>query len=306
MNILARAPHPSASDIDVVEFTYTGSSFAPKFSVSAGKTVTLSWGDGTSTVINGAVTNVIYTHNYAVSGTYQFRVVGDLDGVTKFQYNFAALSGDINTLKFFTSLTYLSLYNTSVSGDIANLSGLTSLTYLSLSNTSVSGDIANLSGLTSLTYLSLYSTSVSGDIANLSGLTSLTYLYLSNTSVSGDIANLSGLTSLISLYLSSTSVSGDIANLSGLTSLTSLYLHSTSVNIYTQGVLPDWDSCNIYIYNLGLSQQEVDDFLCDLDTASSTSTKVLDIAGTNAVPSATGLTCKSSLESKGWTVTVST
>jgi len=266
-----------------VTLTYTGDSFAPVFSVSAGKTVKLLWGDEQTTTIVGAVTDVTYTHNYVSSGTYQFRIIDDLDGITKFRYNTTELSGDISTLRFLTSLIYLYLYATSVSGDITNLSGLTSLTYLHLGDTSVSGDIANLSGLTSLTDLRLYSTSVSGDIANLSGLTSLIYLYLGGASVSGDIANLSG-----------------------LTSLTDLHLYSTSVDTYTQGVLPDWDACNIYIQNLDLSQQEVSDFLCDLDTASSASVNALDIGGTNAVPSAAGLTCRNSLVVKRWTVTVST
>ena len=156
-----------------------------------------------------------------------------------------------------------------------------------------------------MTYLDLYSTSVSGDIINLSDLTNLTYLHLGGISVSGDIANLSGLTNLVVLSLGGISVSGDIANLSGLTGLTYLHLGGTSVDTYTQGVLPNWDACNIYIQGLGLSQQEVDDFLCDLDTASSASTKALNIGGTNSAPSATGLVCKTSLEGKGWTVTTS-
>jgi len=106
------------------------------------------------------------------------------------------------------------------------------------------------------------------------------------------------------LYLSSTSVSGDIADLSGLTSLTGLVLSSTSIDTYTQGTLPDWDACEIQIQALGLSEAEVDDFLCDLNAASSASTKTLNISGSNSAPSATGLACETSLEGKGWTVTV--
>ena len=178
-----------------VRFIYTGASFAPLFSVSDGKTIKLDWGDRQSTTVNGAVSNVTYTHDYAEAGTYQFKITGDLDGITKFQYNISALSGDI-----------------------ANLSGLTSLTYLALSNTSVS--------------------------------------------------------------------------------------------TYTQGTLPDWDDCNIHIHDLGLSIQAVDDFLCDLNAASSSSIKLLNIHGTNAVPSVTGLACKDNdpngLVAKGWTVVVST
>ena len=103
---------------------------------------------------------------------------------------------------------------------------------------------------------------------------------------------------------SSQPISGDIADLSGLTSLTALYLYSTSIDTYTQGTLPDWDACEIQIQALGLSEAEVDDFLCDLNAASSASTKTLNISGSNSAPSATGLACETSLEGKGWTVTV--
>ena len=103
---------------------------------------------------------------------------------------------------------------------------------------------------------------------------------------------------------SSQPISGDIADLSGLTSLTALRLYSTSIDTYTQGTLPDWDACEIQIQALGLSEAEVDDFLCDLNAASSASTKTLNISGSNSAPSATGLACETSLEGKGWTVTV--
>jgi hypothetical protein len=97
-------------------------------------------------------------------------------------------------------------------------------------------------------------------------------------------------------------VSGDIANLSGLTSLTTLSLHTTSIDTYTQGILPDWDATTISIQNLGLSQTEVDDFLCDLDAASSASTKTLTIKSGNDAQSAAGDACEASLELKGRTV----
>jgi len=161
--------------------------------------------------------------------------------------------------------------------------------------------------ITNVTKFHIYSQSgVSGDIGNFAVLTGLLDLRLYSTSVSGDIAYLAVLTSLTILRLYSSSVSGDIADLVALTAITSLHLYSTLINTYTQGVLPDWDPCNIYIYSLGLSQQEVDDFLCDLNTASSASTRILNIGGTNSAPSATGLACKTALEGKGWTVTVAT
>ena len=179
------------------------------------------------------------------------------------------------------------------------------ITLFSCYDEPISGDIGEWNKLSNVETLWLHDTSVSGDIADLSTLTNLEDISLSSTSVSGDIANLSTLTNLYSLRLNSTSVSGDIADLSTLTGgLFFLYLYSTSIDTYTQGVLPSWDWCWISIQDLGLSEQEVDDFLCDVDTASTMSMTTIDISGTNSAPSGVGDTCITSLEGKGWTVTV--
>ena len=137
---------------------------------------------------------------------------------------------DLNSLKFFTNLTSLSLQSTSVTGNINSLSGLTKLTNLALQSTSVTGDINSLSGLVNLTNLLLYSTSVTGDISSLSGLTKLTNLSIYSTSVTGNINSLSGLTKLTNLSIYSTSVTGDISSLSGLTNLTILKCSNVKVS----------------------------------------------------------------------------
>ena len=167
------------------------------------------------------------------------------------------------------------------------------------------GNISTVTGpQTETDYSNSYGDANAYTIVFSGDITFITYFNGSSQPISGDIADLSGLTSLTVLYLYSTSVSGDIADLSGLTSLTALYLYSTSIDTYTQGTLPDWDACEIQIQALGLSEAEVDDFLCDLNAASSASTKTLNISGSNSAPSATGLACETSLEGKGWTVTV--
>jgi len=141
------------------------------------------------------------------------------------------------------------------------------------------------------------------DTAILKTLANLRILNVPTNPIYGDISNLVGLSPTY-IDLSSTNVTGDIAALASISSLTYLYLNSSSISKYTQGALPNWDGCNIYIQNLGLTQQEVDDFLCDLNTSSTASTKVLNISGTNAAPSASGLACVTSLDAKGWTVTI--
>lgn len=161
-----------------------------------------------------------------------------------------------------------------------------------------------VSDLAAVTQMDWSGENVEFDITNISHLTTLTSLNLYNSLIFGDVDSLSALTNLVYLNLSSSQISGDISSIKGLINLTTLRMRNTSISDYTQGTLPDWDACDIYVYDLGLTQQEVDDFLCDLNTSSTASTKTLNIGGTNAAPSASGLACVTSLEAKGWTVTI--
>jgi len=162
----------------------TDTSFAGILRGTSGKVITVNWGDGNKEdkTLSGTSTDVLIFHNYGKAGNFIISLTGNLEDLTRIKYDNQKLS------KFYfpstlTSLTYLSLSNTSVTGDISSVSNLTSLTYLSLSNTSVTGDISSVSNLTNLTFLSLYSTSVTGDISSLNTLTNLTELDLFNSSV---------------------------------------------------------------------------------------------------------------------------
>lgn len=77
---------------------------------------------------------------------------------------------DLNSLKFFTNLTSLSLQLTSVTGDISSLSGLTKLTVLKCSNVKVSGKLNALENLTKLSTLYIDNTSITGDIKEFCNL----------------------------------------------------------------------------------------------------------------------------------------
>ncbi len=241
----------------------------------AGSNGQINWGDGN--VENLTPQQKTYSHTYANAGSF--------------------------TITQAHELTYLKCNTAEVSGDIAQISGLTGLTYLSFSDTSVSGDISAVSGLTGLTVLNLSNTSVSGDISAVSGLTGLTVLYLDNTSVSGDISAVSGLTGLTGLNFCCTSVSGDISAVSGLTNLTKLHLYNSNVSSYTHTALPPWDSCDIQIQDLGLSEDNVEQFIKDLDDAGGRHGS-LNIAGSNGeVCDQTAQDAITSLQNKGWTVT---
>jgi hypothetical protein len=101
---------------------------------TAGETMTVDWGDGTSSVVNGTGASVNTTHNYAAPGAgYKIKIrFSNRLAVTLISLASQKVEGNLRDFRKFTSLTNLSLHTTSVSGDIANLSGLTSLTILYL------------------------------------------------------------------------------------------------------------------------------------------------------------------------------
>lgn len=100
------------------------------------------------------------------------------------------VSGNMSSLKDLSSITYLSLANTSVTGDASYLKDLTDATYISINNTSTSGDLSFFKNLTKLRTLGVYGTLISGDLSNLKNLSSLSggLSFSVNQTVTGDLA----------------------------------------------------------------------------------------------------------------------
>ena len=268
--------------------------------------------------IAGDCTDLVALTSLTILYLYDTSVSGDISGfdalasLERLRSDNTSVSGDISGFGTLTSLIYLHLNNTSVSGDISEFDTLTNLIYLHLGNSFVSGDISGLSVLTDLTGLNMPNTSVSGDISSFDTLTSLEQLALTNTPVSGDVSGFDTLTLLEWLHLSNTtSVSGDagfvasLPNLTGTNTWQGLNLDNTSISDYTStGNLPAW-TCYVNVSDLGWTESEVDAFLSDLDGGGGTD-GILDISGSNAAPSSTGIACRDSLVDKGWDVTVTT
>ena len=207
--------------------------------------------------------------NFDVVGEYCFTAT-DLSEITQFDCRTDNVSGlDVAAL---TALTYLHCGDNGIS--VLDVADLTSLNYLYCNSNSLS--VLDVAALTSLFRLYCNSNTISElDVADL---TSLVYLHCGSNDISE--LDVSALTSLV--YLSCYSNSIPELDVSALTSLTYLSCH-----------------------NNNMSQSAVDDILVDLDNAGA-SGGTCNIDGTNAAPSATGLAAKTSLEGRGWTVTVST
>jgi len=147
---------------------------------------------------------------------------------------------------------------------------------------------------------SFYDTNVTGDIANTGwALTGSAYFY--NTAVTGDIAN-TGWALTGTASLANTNVTGDIANTGwALTGTASFY--NTNVTACSSELT--WLSTNIRLDGCQITDPtHIDNILIGIDNAGQSNGALNVSGGTNAIPTAAGLTAKSNLEGRGWTVTV--
>ena len=193
---------------------------------------------------------------------------------------------------------------------ITGLQNLTNLTGLELGWNSLTA--VDLSGMSSLLYVDIsdqnspnvldenYLTSV-----DLTGCTAIQELRLDDSDFSNGIPYIGDLIELIFLDLDQCGIAGtvDLSNfpslrgfdLSGNTSLTSVTISSSQ---------PLGDGQSIDIYGCALVPSAVDNILIAL-AANAINNGYVDLTGgTNAVPGASGLAAKTTLEGKGWQVDV--
>ena len=125
-----------------------------------------------------------------------------------------------------------------------------------------------------------------------------------NNQLTGSIPSLSANTALTAFICSSNQLTGSIPSLSANTALTAFNCSSNQLTGWSGGTvsatLGDFQAQN----NL-LTQSAVDAILAAFVAAGrTTGTRILNLGGVgNATPSATGLTDKATLQSRGWTVT---
>lgn len=88
-------------------------------SITAGKSVTINWGDGTSQAYSGSNTDV--TKNYGATGQYNIWLTGDTNFIVSFRHNNQSKSyGVITNWNLPTTLTQLSFFSTGFTGVITN------------------------------------------------------------------------------------------------------------------------------------------------------------------------------------------
>lgn len=261
-------------------------------------------------------------------------ISGDLDGFESLgidcetlDLNDTGIDGSTISIRYLTSLKELDLRNTSIGGSTIYLenmilmedlritgSSITGTTYdfinmvnlfrLYANSLSLDGNLSNFTNMLDMFDLRIRSNSIIGTLASITGLTLMEYLLIDgNPSMSGAVSYLSGMTGMIQFRGNGTAITGDLNAFATMPDLTLLHCYSNNVSAYTTTTLPNWDACDISINDLGLVVAEVNNWLIDQrDSSGGSSTKTLNIGGTNAAPSGPGITAKNDLISYGWTV----
>jgi hypothetical protein len=227
-------------------------------------------------------------------------------GLTELQLYDNSFTGDLSSWPLPSGLVVLYLHNNSFTGDLSSWPLPSGLTQLYLHNNSFTGDLSSWPLPSGLTYLYLHNNSFTGDLSSWPLPSGLVVLYLHNNSFTGDVSVWILPSGLTYLSLRDNSFTGDVSVWilpSGLTQL-SLYDNSftyASTGGAFTGVTSAIDT--FLVYTNAMSSGNVDNMLVDCDT-SGISNESINVGGTNAAPGAVGLAAKTSLESKGWTVTI--
>jgi Leucine-rich repeat (LRR) protein len=260
--------------------------------VTENTSATINWGDG---VVEEheylSNTGNTTSHDYAEVGEFTVKITFAEPTLVR-ELNFEGEGEGFATLLSITGLTNLTNlvelradWNQLESID---LSGLTSLNYVDVSDNAEYGS----PGLSTL---------------NLSGCTALETLYADDNDFSGGFPDLTGLTSLDYIDFDGCGLIGTV-NISGLPSLTHFDFSDNEglTRIIISSTQPLGSNGEMLADNCALTQTSVDNILVAL-AANGIEGGYIDLrGGTNAIPSATGLTAITTLEGRGWSVDTNT
>jgi hypothetical protein len=134
--------------------------------ISAGKTVTVNYSDGTSQAYTG--NNSTITKNFSTTGQYNVWLTGDTNSITSFQHVAQAKSYGVITNWKFPSLTFFSIYSSGFTGVVTDWDFLGLLTNFSVAgNLGISGEATNWNLSSSLIGFSVSSTGITGSLPQI-------------------------------------------------------------------------------------------------------------------------------------------
>lgn len=215
------------------------------------------------------------------------------------------LVGNISSFSLPSSMTSITLDQLMLTGSIEGWVFPSGLADITVREMDVVGDITGWVMPSSLGLIDLYRTNASGDISGWTLGSGLYSLNLCNTDVNGDISGWIFGSSFDYLDMQATNVSGDITGWS-IPTISYLNLSGTGISYGSTGgtLFSTARPSFIDMSNCGFSESEVDNVLADIVADPSWAYGVLNLDGTNAAPSLTGLENKTILESRGWSVAI--
>ena len=196
---------------------------------------------------------------------------------------------------------------------ITGFLNLPNLTTLNLDGSSNGCETIDVSGCTSLTYLDVSDMDIPGTdtpslkYLNVEGCTALVDLYMDDSDFSEGFPDLSSVAGTLLYFDADQCNITESLNLSAMPALSGFDLHGntglTSVTISSSQPLGG-DGYSIYLHDCALTQTAVNNILIALAANVIDNGYVNLSGGTNAIPGATGLAAKTTLEGKGWGVDV--
>jgi hypothetical protein len=301
-----------------LSFKVTQTTFTISFNTT-NQATKVYWGDGAEARIDGSNTSHTYT-NRTIGEQIMVEVNQPIqNGISSISVNQADLQVFWESLTNPTldniNLTNLNLCR-SIDSTISN-----TVTTIDLRNNNIGGDFPD--GLDALTNMFIQNNNFEGALPTIHP--QIDKYQVNGNRFRGPLPDISGTTSLVSFLVYNQSddrlptndrvmLTGEICNLAG-----------TFVNFYHVGAGASWAQgfrneltvasdfdvptrmSKFYASNCTLSSDDVDQILTTFAAKAGTfnSPNIIDLSGNNGAPSSTGLAAKTTLESNGWTVNVS-
>jgi hypothetical protein len=246
------------------------------FRTTAGETITVLWGDGTSNTYTG-ITDQAYTKNYGSVGSRTV-VILNSKSITRFTSTQDSSNIGFNLNVLPKSVTYFRCTG---------------------ANT-VSGNLSSIP--TVMTYFYCYgANTITGNLSSLPVVMTSFTCYGSNTII-GNLSSLPAVMTSFTCYGSNT-ISGNLSSIPAVMT----YFNCAGSNTIADYITRTWANnmdrvCLVQAATYGLSSAEVDQLLIDLATRTWTATKTITLVAPNAARTAASDAAVATLNGLGVTV----
>jgi hypothetical protein len=232
--------------------------------------------------------------------------------ITEFRLNGNQFSG---TVPSFNALTELAIFtindNPSLSGTLPSFDACTALQYFNITNNTISGTLPSFNTCTALQYFYANQIAISGTLPSFAGCTALIQIQIDDTAITNTMPSFNTCTLLEDVHMNAARFTGTIPTFNACHNLIEVYIPmnvGTGFQGYTSGSFSTQKNMNeLSFYGSSLPQASIDAILTDL-VASLGGGRVTCIVeldgGSNAHPSATGMTNRTTLTTAGWTVNI--